>query len=152
MKKINEYRKLLGVTESAELKDLKTIYRNLMKDWHPDKFAEDHDDKHHAEEKSKHIIEAYHFLVSIAPETREQNMEAYTLTTTTSGIEGFDYKSTVLRINFLDGTSYEYFGVPKAIYVKFVNAPAPGRFARRHIYNSFVYRSFNKQATAETAE
>jgi hypothetical protein len=54
-----------------------------------------------------------------------------------------------LQINFLDGSSYEYFGVPKAIYVKFVNAPAPGRFARRHIYNSYLYRSFNKQAKAE---
>ena len=152
MKKINEYRKLLGVGEAAELKDLKTIYRNLMKDWHPDKFADTHEHKLQAEEKSKHIIEAYHFLVSIAPETRLSNLDAYTLTTSTSGIEGFEYKSTVLQINFLDGSSYEYFGVPKAVYVKFVNAPAPGRFARRHIYSSFVYRSFNKQLTAEPVQ
>lgn len=149
MKKINDYRRLLGVTESTELKELKTIYRNLMKDWHPDKFVDNHDGLLHAEEKSKHIIEAYHFLVSIAPETRDANLEAYTLTTSSVGIESFDYKSQILQINFLDGSSYEYFGVPKAIYVKFVNAPAPGRFARRHIYNSFVYRSFNKQQKAE---
>ena len=149
MKKINEYRRLLGVSEATELKELKTIYRNLMKDWHPDKFQDTHEHKHQAEEKSKHIIEAYHFLVSIAPETRLENLDAYTQTTSTSGIEGFEYKSTTLQINFLDGSSYEYFGVPKAVYVKFVNAPAPGRFARRHIYNSYVYRSFNKAAKAE---
>jgi curved DNA-binding protein CbpA len=149
MKKINEYRKLLGVAENAELKDLKTIYRNLMKDWHPDKFQHSHEHKHLAEEKSKHIIEAYHFLVSIAPETRVANFAAYTLTTTTVGIESFDYKSSILQINFLDGSSYEYFAVPKALYIKFVNAPAPGRFARRHIYGSFIYRSFNKQLKAE---
>lgn len=150
MKKINEYRRLLGVNEAAELKDLKTIYRNLMKDWHPDKFQDTHEHKHQAEEKSKHIIEAYHFLVSIAPETRLSNLEAYTQTTSSSGIEAFELKSQTLQISFLDGNSYEYFGVPKALYVKFINAPAPGRFARRHIYNSFVYRSFNKQAVAET--
>jgi curved DNA-binding protein CbpA len=149
MKKILDHRRLLGVNENATLADLKTIYRNLMKDWHPDKFQESDEDKHLAEEKSKHIIEAYHFLVSIAPETRANNFEAYTLTTSTSGIEAFEYKSLVLQINFLDGSSYEYFGVPKALYIKFVNAPTPGRFARRHIYNSFVYRSFNKQAVAE---
>jgi DnaJ-class molecular chaperone len=38
MKKIVEYRKLLNVDKTAELKDLKTIYRNAMKEAHPDKF------------------------------------------------------------------------------------------------------------------
>ncbi|WP_317169493.1 KTSC domain-containing protein [Mucilaginibacter humi] len=34
--------------------------------------------------------------------------------------------------------------MPKAVYVKLVNADSPGRFARRHIYNEFVYRSLSK--------
>lgn len=144
MKKIIGYRKLLGVNENAELQELKTVYRNLMKNWHPDKFQDNHDLKAEAEAKSKHIIEAYHFLVSIAPETRQQTLAEYTLTITSSGIVDFEYKSETLQIKFLDGSSYEYFGVPKAIYVKLVNAPAPGRFARRHIYNSFPYRSMSK--------
>ncbi len=146
MKKIIGYRKLLGVSESADLQELKTVYRNLMKEWHPDKFRESHDlhAETNAEAKSKHIIEAYHFLVSIAPETRALNLEAYTLTTTTAGIADFEYKAETLQIKFADGNSYEYFGVPKSIYVKLINAPAPGRFARRHIYNSFPYRSAAK--------
>jgi DnaJ-class molecular chaperone len=41
MKKIVEYRKLLNVEKTAELKDLKTIYRNAMKESHPDKFVGD---------------------------------------------------------------------------------------------------------------
>jgi hypothetical protein len=45
-----------------------------------------------------------------------------------------------LLIKYLDGSSYEYFGVPKAVYVKLVNAPTPARFARRHICTTFVYR------------
>ena len=144
MKKIIGYRKLLGVTEKTELQELKTIYRNLMKNWHPDKFNDDHEQKAEAEAKSKHIIEAYHFLVSIAPETRQQTIAEYTTTTTTSGIADFDYKGETLQINFLDGSSYEYFGVPKSVYIKLVNAPAVARFARRHIYGTYTYRSVSK--------
>jgi curved DNA-binding protein CbpA len=144
MKKIIGYRKLLGVGEHADLQELKTVYRNLMKNWHPDKFVDSEELKTDAEAKSKHIIEAYHFLVSIAPETRALTFAEYTITTTTSGIADFEFKNETLQISFADGTSYEYFGVPKAIYVKLINAPAPARFARRHICNSFPYRSVSK--------
>ena len=65
MKRINEYRKLLGVDKDATLRDLKTVYRNTMKDAHPDKFINDDAGKTEAEETSKTVIEAYHFLVSI---------------------------------------------------------------------------------------
>jgi curved DNA-binding protein CbpA len=144
MKKIVDYRKLLGVTKDAELQELKSVYRGLMKTWHPDKFNDSPESRLEAEEKSKTIIEAYHFLVSIAPETRNQSLAEYTATTTTSGILDFEYKSQVLKISFVDGSEYEYFDVPKAVYVKFINADSPGRFARRHIFNSFVYRSMSR--------
>ncbi len=132
------------VNETAELKELKTVYRNLMKEWHPDKFQDKPDEKLAAEEKSKKIIEAYHFLVSIAPETRSQTMEAYTETTTNSGIVDFEYRAEILSISFSDGSVYEYYGVPKAIYVKLINAETPARFARRHIYHTYLYRSTEK--------
>ncbi len=151
MKKIVDYRRLLGVNENAELSELKTVYRSLMKNWHPDKFNENHELKEEAEAKSKHIIEAYHFLVSIAPETRSLTMAEYVQTTTSSHIVDHEYKSQVLRINFLDGNSFEYFDVPKSIYVKLVNADSPARFARRHIYSSYVYRSLSKLVAAESA-
>lgn len=138
----------MGVQEAAELRELKTVYRNLMKDWHPDKFHDDHEKKQEAEEKSKKIIEAYHFLVSVAPETRTQMLPEYTETTTNSGIVDFEFKSEILRIIFDNGSEYEYYGVPKAIYVKLVNAETPGRFARRHIYHEYVYRSTSKQVAA----
>ena len=144
MKKIVDYRRLLGVAENAELQELKSVYRGLMKTWHPDKFQDSEESKLEAEEMSKTIIEAYHFLVSIAPETREQSFADYTLTTTTSNIADFEYKSQVLKVSFLDGNEYEYFDVPKAVYIKLINADSPGRFARRHIYNEYVYRSVNK--------
>jgi hypothetical protein len=145
MKKITEYRKLLGVNEAAELQELKTIYRSLMKNWHPDKFQHDAE-KFEAEEKSKTIIEAYHFLVSIASETRNNLLAEYTMTTSTSNISDFEYKGGILIVTFHDGSVYEYFDVPKAVYVKLINADSPGRFARRHIFNAYVYRSAGRVA------
>jgi hypothetical protein len=86
MKKIVEYRKLLNVDKTAELKDLKTIYRNAMKESHPDKFQ---GMKKEAEENSKKLL-TYHFLVSINPETIKQNLPEYTETISSSTIT--DYK------------------------------------------------------------
>jgi curved DNA-binding protein CbpA len=144
MKKIVDFRKLLGVDKDAELQELKTVYRSLMKTWHPDKFQDSHEAKLEAEEKSKTVIEAYHFLVSIAPETLNQSIEEYNNTTASSGIIDFEYKSQVLKIYFSDDSVYEYFDVPKEVYRKLINADSPGRFARRHIFNAYVYRSLNK--------
>lgn len=142
-KKIAEYRKLLNVTKDATLKELKTIYRNSMKEDHPDTIA-DPIARLAAEERSKNIIEAYHFLVSIAPETQEKVKEAYELTTSTSNILDFWMEKGVLYINFLDGNNFEYFGVPRNVYIKMINAESPSRFARRHIYKEYLYRSASK--------
>jgi hypothetical protein len=147
MRRILNYRKTLSVADTADLSELKSVYRNLMKEWHPDKF-QDGDERRHAEEKSKKIIEAYHFLVSIAPETHANTLSVYTETITNAGIVDFEYKSEILSISFSDGSVYEYYGVPKAIYVKLVNAETPARFARRHIYAEYVYRSLSKQVAA----
>jgi hypothetical protein len=148
MSKILEYRKLLGVDKMTGLKELKTVYRNFMKEWHPDKFQDNHEGQAEAEKKSKKIIEAYHFLVSIAPETQAANLEAYTATITVATIVDFQYKGQTLQIDFSDGNSYEYLEVPKATYVKLVNAETQGRFARRHICTSFVYRNVSSNNTA----
>jgi len=146
MKKIVDYRKLLGVNKDAELQELKTVYRSLMKTWHPDKFQDSAEAKLEAEEKSKTIIEAYHFLVSIAPETLQQSAEEYNTTTVGSGILDFEYQQQVLKMYFADGSAYEYFDVPKEIYRKLINADSPGRFARRHIFYAYIYRRINKMA------
>jgi len=145
LKKIIDYRKLFGVTETAGLQELKTIYRGLMKSWHPDKFNDSEESKLEAEEKSKSIIEAYHFLVSIAPETKEKTSAEYALTTA-SAIMDFVYKGQILTITFMDGNEYEYYGVPKNVYVKLINADSPGRFFRRHISESYLYRSTSRLA------
>ncbi len=114
-----------------------------MKEDHPDTIS-DPEARLLAEERSKEIIEAYHFLVSIAPETQEKNKEVYQKLTTSINISEFYMDKGVLYIVFLDGSQFEYFGVPRVTYIKMVNAESPSRFARRHIYNEFLYRSASK--------
>ena len=140
MKRINEYKKLFGVENNIELKTLKKSYRNLVKEWHPDKFQNGDPLQEEAEINSRKIIDGYHFLVSIAPETIEANLPEYTETITNSGIADYQHKGLLLEITFLDGTIYEYFGVTKHVYIKMINSNKLNRFAKRSIYPNYTYR------------
>ncbi|MGV1012842.1 MAG: KTSC domain-containing protein [Flavobacterium sp.] len=140
MKRVVEYRKLLEVDKNVTLKELKSIYRNSMKDSHPDKFVNDEAGKLAAEEHSKNIINAYHFLVSISAETVEKNLPEYQETITNFNILDFHLEKQTLFVTYVNGMTYEYIGVPRNIYVKMVNAESSNRFAKRHIYGNFIYR------------
>lgn len=144
MKRIKEYKRLFNVESDLDLATLKTTYRNLVKEWHPDKFQ--HGDEMHTEAEimSRQIIDAYHFLVSIAPETTAANLEEYIQTTTESGIADFKHKGFTLEVSFMDGTTYEYFGVTKNMFTKLINADKQNRFAKRNIFNSYLYRKAKK--------
>ena len=144
MKRIERHRAILGVDDKATLSDLKKVYRKIMMEWHPDKF-QDEVLKEEAELKSKEIIEAYHLLVSISPDTHKANAEIYNETITNSGIDDFLYKGQTLKITFQDGSIYEYFGVTKNTYNKFINSSSQARFARRHIFESHVFRNAQKK-------
>ncbi len=140
MKRINEYKKLFGVESEVELKTLKKSYRNLVKEWHPDKFQNGDALQEEAEINSRKIIDGYHFLVSIAPETKASNLGDYTETITNSGIADYNHKGLLLEITFQDGTTYEYFGVTKQVYIKMINSNKLNRFAKRAIYPNYTYR------------
>lgn len=148
MKRINEYKKLFDVQEEIELKGLKTSYKRLVKEWHPDKFQEGDPLKEEAEMKSRQIIDGYHFLVSIAPETIAENLEEYSTTINETRIADFKHKGLLLEITFSDGSTYEYFGVNKNVYTKFIQSGNETRFAKRNIYNTYLYRK-SKKATNE---
>ncbi len=139
MKRVNEYKKLFEVENDIDLKILKKKYRNLVKEWHPDKF-QDVEKVAEAEKVSQQIIDGYHFLVSIAPETKASNKEEYTVTINESGIADFQHKGLLLEVTFMDGSTYEYFGVNRGLFQKLVNSDKQVRFAKRNIFNSFLYR------------
>ena len=144
MKRIERHRAILGVDDKATLSDLKKVYRKIMMEWHPDKCQESEDAKKMAEEKSAKLIASYHFLVSVHPETHAATIDDYKATITDASIEDFAFKSEILRVVFSDGNEYEYYGVPKAIYIKLINSDTQDRFARRHIYENYLYRSTSK--------
>lgn len=148
MKRINEYRKLFNVEPHTDLRELKTTYRNLVKEWHPDKFQTDDDKAQEAELKSRQIIDGYHFLVSISPETKAANEEEYNTITAQSGIADYKLKGQMLEISFMDGSTYEYFGVSQNIFTRFINADKQLRFAKRNIFNSYLYRKAKKATEA----
>ena len=143
MKRIKQYKKLFNIEGAIDLKELKKNYRSLVKQWHPDKFT-DEDKKLEAEEVSTKIIDGYHFLVSIAPETKEANLEAYKTTITEFQVADWHHKSMLLEVTFTDGNTYEYFGVNKILFGKFVNARSMNNFGKRNIFNSFIYRKSKK--------
>ena len=144
MKRIERHRAILGVDDKATLSDLKKVYRKIMMEWHPDKFQDSEESKKMAEEKSTKLIASYHFLVSVHVETHAATKTEYTATIMEASIDDFEFKSEILRVVFSDGNEYEFYGVPKAIYVKLVNSDTPDRFARRHIYENYLYRSTSK--------
>jgi curved DNA-binding protein CbpA len=145
MKRIKQYKTLFSVEGTIDLKTLKKSYRNLVKEWHPDKFQDGDPGQEEAELKSVEIIDGYHFLVSIAPETKAANLEEYTETITNSTILDFQHKGLLLEITFQDGSTYEYFGVPKGVFIKFLNSDKQMRFARRSIFNSYTFRKSKKE-------
>ena len=143
MKRIKQYKKLFGIEGSIDLKELKKSYRSLVKEWHPDKFT-DEVKKEEADVMSTQIIDGYHFLVSIAPETKEANLDAYKTTITEFQVADWHHKSMLLEVTFTDGNKYEYFGVSKILFGKFVNAKSMNNFGKRNIFNSFTYRKSMK--------
>ncbi|MCF6306928.1 MAG: KTSC domain-containing protein [Flavobacteriaceae bacterium] len=144
MKRINEYKKLFGIEKEIELKTLKKSYRNLVKEWHPDKFQNGDPLQEEAEIISRKVIDGYHFLVSIAPETKESNLSVYTETITNSNIVDYQHKGLLLEISFLDGSTYEYFGVTKQVYIKMINSNKLNRFAKRSVYPNYNYRMLKR--------
>ena len=90
------------------------------------------------------IIDGYHFLVSIAPETKEANTAAYSSTISESQVADFQHKSMRLEVTFTDGNTYEYFGVNHKLFLKFSGSKSLNNFGRRKIFNSFTYRKIKK--------
>ena len=139
MKRIKEYKTLFQIEKKIELAELKQSYRKLVKQWHPDKFQDDDPKKEEAEIMGQRVVDGYHFLVSIAPETREANLPEYTATINECGIANLHHKGLLLEITFTNGDTYEYFGVNKATFNKLWNSDKQVRLAKRSIYNSYVY-------------
>ena len=105
--------------------------------------------KAEAELMGRQIVDGYHFLVSIAPETKEATLQEYQQTIMECGITDFKHKGLLLEITFSDGSTYEYFGVNANVFKKFLNSDKQVRFAKRFIYEAYLYRKSKKGGSEE---
>ncbi|MFT7344601.1 MAG: curved DNA-binding protein CbpA [Lentimonas sp.] len=149
MKRINEYKKMFEIDKAIDLKELKSTYRKLVKKWHPDKFLDDDPQKEEAVDMGRRVVDGYHFLVSIAPETVEANRPEYEKMIAECGIKEMNHKGLLMTLTFTDGSRYDYFGVNAALFRKFLNSDKQVRFAKRFIFTSFIYRKSQKAAEQE---
>jgi len=58
----------------------------------------------------------------------------------------------LLEVTFLDGSAYEYFGVKRNVFEKLINSDKQMRFAKRNIFNSYLYRKSKKATVTAEAE
>ena len=105
------YYETLGVSKTASADELKSAYRRLAKQYHPDLYAgKPEAEKKDAEEKFKEINHAYSVL------SDPQQRAAYDQYGNENGPQGFGGKTTALAVNI------EYFpthiaGLPVAVNI-----------------------------------
>lgn len=52
---------------------------------------------------------------------------------------GYDEDSETLEIEFVNGSVYQYYGVPKFMYDNLQSAPSKGKFFSHNIRNAYPY-------------
>ena len=53
---------------------------------------------------------------------------------------GHDPETSEMTVNFSNGGSYVYDGVPAALYQALLDSPSAGSFLHRHIKGRYAYR------------
>jgi hypothetical protein len=53
---------------------------------------------------------------------------------------GYQADRRTLRIRYVGGGTYEYFGVPAAVFQSFLDAPSKGQFVNWHIKPHYPFR------------
>ncbi|MBI4824674.1 MAG: DnaJ domain-containing protein [Nitrospirae bacterium] len=75
---MERYYKILDLNTNATEQEVKQAYRELVKVWHPDRFAHDAKLQKRAEEKLKEINDAYQRIVDyLNNSTKRQQSQQY---------------------------------------------------------------------------
>ena len=166
---LTEARRWLNLDASHfSLPLIKDHYRREISKWHPDRHTGDQSIRAEYD-RSKKINEAYEVLTELvekhvagatdsqasvnqeySPQHRyrgkiftpgfpdETVLEEFVKSSHIVSV-GYSRALSRLYIKFDGDRVYEYFDVPEPIYLDFVGAESPGRFANRFIYERFEY-------------
>jgi DnaJ-class molecular chaperone len=151
------YLKILGVNRYSSKQDIKIAFRKLIKQQHPDKFQNDKNAICVANKKSQLINEAYSILKHYQPPNlkklndysphysrqgdKKRMHDIGRVDVKSSNIKsvGYDKDNNLLQIEFRNGYIYEYFNIPKGIFIGLLDAESKGRFGNRYIFYSYYY-------------
>lgn len=59
----------------------------------------------------------------------------YMVSVSSSRLEsvGYDERLKLLHIQFVDGSLYEYYDVPKSVYIDLINASSAGKYFHKYV-------------------
>jgi hypothetical protein len=52
---------------------------------------------------------------------------------------GYDPQTSTLEVEFLNGGTYQYYGVPENMYQQLMSAPSKGQFLNTYIKNQYAF-------------
>lgn len=153
---------VLGITRSATLEEIRTAYIREIKRWHPDQFALNSMEHARATERCKKIKEAYRLLKEYEPSpgdysfkssntTKESlNTESRQSSSIDTGrfikvnsrmIEAVAYtsESCILVIAHRNKLYYEFYNVPRHVFLKLLVSESKGEFMVKYIWEEYDY-------------
>lgn len=66
-------------------------------------------------------------------------MERYVVASSNLRSVGYDANSQTLEVEFINGTIYQYYGVPENIHEQLMQQQSKGRFLNIYIRNQYPY-------------
>lgn len=66
-------------------------------------------------------------------------MERYLVASSNIASIGYDESSQTLEVEFINGSIYQYYGVPQNMYDRLMEAGSKGKFLNTYIRNAYGY-------------
>lgn len=146
MGSVEYYCQILGVSLGSSQEEIKRAYRQLAKNWHPDRFFDDLEKQKEAEQKFKQILEAYDFLKVYSLDSSAINF------TTVNPNSGIRVQKDKPEIHYQQGVLYaEKQQYQEAIQEFNVAIKLDPSYFKAYQYRGFIFSKlgYNNRADAD---
>lgn len=135
------YYEILGVSRNASQKEIRTAYKKLIKQYHPDLYQ---GDKIFAEKKTQEINEAYDIL---SDNTKKYNYDlSITTNYNTSTSQAYDYTPPKYSSGY--SSPYSYNNYKNSYYSKYNNNNSTNSYSNKKDTREVIYDEFAKKLGA----